>query len=219
MDNILVAWSPIVRTILKTFKNPKGKKALDFGCGVGEFCYKLHQLGFTVTGIDSSPRMIKKARKYLHKSVNLVIGDSSKIPQDSSFDFIASIQTFQFIENIKQTVNNLDRALNPNGIIVFATFNPKFAINCIKEKVLLVDFDSDTKPTKGTLQLGDIRIPTYIRTAKEYDELFFDLGYSKILEEYPPLTKGFLEKYPLRVPPDKIAPAKDPEHMILGYKK
>jgi len=60
MDNILVAWPPIVRCVKRYFSKRKGLEALDFGCGVGEFCYELHKIGFDVTGVDSSEKMIKK---------------------------------------------------------------------------------------------------------------------------------------------------------------
>lgn len=220
MDNILVAWPPIVRCIKKYFPKRKGLEALDFGCGVGEFCYELHKMGFDVTGVDSSKKMIKKAGSYLPKEINLIRGDSDKLLTKKKYNLITSIQTFQFIGNIRKVLSNLDKVLKPNGLLIFAVFNPQFVKNCIREYVLLVDFDSDTKPKKGFFCLGDkIRIPTYIRTAKEYESILTEKGYKKVLEKYPSFTKEFLEKYPLKVPPDKVAPSKDPEYMILGFVK
>ncbi|MEA3357029.1 MAG: methyltransferase domain-containing protein [Patescibacteria group bacterium] len=220
MDNILIAWPPIVHYINKYFPQINELDALDFGCGVGEFCYKLDQMGFNVTGIDSSGRMIKKASSYLPKKINLIKGNSNILSPTHKYDVIASIQTVQFIRNIKKTLSNLDKTLKRNGLMIFTTFNPKFVKNCIRDNVLLVDFDSDTNPKKGFFCLGDeIRIPTYIRTAEEYENMLTDIGYKKVFEDYPPFTKEFLKKYPLKVPPNKVAPSKDPEYMILGFVK
>jgi 2-polyprenyl-3-methyl-5-hydroxy-6-metoxy-1,4-benzoquinol methylase len=220
MDNILIAWPPIVKYIKKYFPKRKGLEAIDFGCGVGEFCHKLYKLGFNVTGLDNSEKMIRKASSYLPKEIRLIKGDSDKLLTKKRYDLITSIQTLQFVRNIRKTLTHFDKALKSNGLLIFATFNPQFVKNCIKENVLLINFDSATNPTKGFFCLGDnIRIPTYIRTAKEYERMLTDKGYKKVLETYPPFTKKFLEKYPLKVPPDKIAPSQDPEYMILGFVK
>jgi len=220
MDNILIAWPPIIKCIKKHYPDTKGLSALDFGCGVGEFCFKLHKLGFKVTGIDNSEKMIKKAKSYLPKDITLIHGKSDRIQTKEKYDLITSIQTLQFIEDIRKTISNFDKALKPKGLLIFAVFNPQFVLNCIKENVLLVDFDSETNPKKGFFCLGDkIRIPTYIRTASEYISMLKEKSFKKILETYPPFTKSFLKKYPLKVPPDKLAPSKDPEYMILGFVK
>lgn len=220
MDNILVACPPIIKFINKYYTSKKEKKVLDFGCGVGEFCYKLHELGFDVTGIDSSKSMISKARGILPEIVKTIIGDVNDINQKTQFDLITSIQVFQFIENFTEFIKKLDKHLRQDGPIIFAVFNIDFVRNCIKENILLMDFDSGNRPQKGFFVLGDkIRIPVYIRTAEEYKKTFKDLGYKCILEEYPPFTKAFLEKYPLQVSKTQVAPSKDPEFMIMGFKK
>lgn len=220
MDNILIAWPPITRLINKHFKLIKGKKALDYGCGVGEFCYKLSKLGFEVTGIDSSKSMISKARKFLPESIRFIGSANLNIEASERFHLITSIQVFQFINNIENLIISLDSHINKNGLIIFAVFNIEFVKNCIEENILLVNFDSTQNPTKGTFTLGDtIKIPVYIRTAEYYKELFKKYGYELLIEKYPKFTKSFLEKYPLYVSKDRIAPSKDPEFMILGFKK
>ncbi len=61
--------------------------------------------------------------------------------------------------------------------------------------------------------MGSVRIPIYIRTAEEYNQLLQPLGFEPLLEEYPPFTQEFLKKYPSSDPTDV------PEFLILGYKK
>jgi len=181
MDNILIAWPPIIKCINEYFPDKIGLEALDFGCGVGEFCFKLNKLGFKVTGIDSSKKMIKKASSYLPKDIKLIQGSSDKLLTKNKYDLITSIQTLQFIRNIRKTISHFDKALKPNGLLIFAVFNPQFVKNCIKENVLLVDFDSRINPKKGFFCLGDkIRIPTYIRTASEYISILKEKGFKKL---------------------------------------
>lgn len=219
MDNILIGWPPILKAIQRNFSSTKGKYALDYGCGTGEFCFKLNELGFSVTGIDSSKKMITKARQYLPKQVKTIVGELNKV-EKQRFDLITSIQVFQFIENIESLIAGFDKLLNHDGLIVFATFNIDFVKNCIRDNVLLVDFDSNKNPKNGWFMLGEnIRIPVFVRTAKEYKEYFSRLGYDCLLEEYPPFTKEFLEKYPLKVSENQVAPSENPEFMILAFVK
>lgn len=42
---------------------PQGAKVLDAGCGVGAVCLPLLQKGFEVVGLDSSPNMLKIAKR------------------------------------------------------------------------------------------------------------------------------------------------------------
>jgi len=100
MDNILVAWPPILKIINKNFPKPLGKKALDYGCGVGEFCYKLNSLGFDVVGIDSSRKMINKTKKILPSKVETIFGNHEKL-KNYKFNLITAIQVFQFVENFE----------------------------------------------------------------------------------------------------------------------
>jgi len=136
MDNIIIAWPPMLEIIGRAFPSTRNRHALDFGCGVGEFCLKLHRLGFLVTGIDKSPKMCDKARAYLPKDIEIISADSAKVV-----------------------------------------------------------------------------------SKKKYENLLSKFGYVQVAEEYPELTEDFLAKYPLSVPPDKVAPSQDPEHMIMAYKK
>jgi 2-polyprenyl-3-methyl-5-hydroxy-6-metoxy-1,4-benzoquinol methylase len=59
-DNIIISWPVIIDCIQQYVTLNSISKALDFGCGVGLFSRKLNELGFSVTGVDSSISMIDK---------------------------------------------------------------------------------------------------------------------------------------------------------------
>lgn len=115
-DNILLAWPPMLTCITKQFSNPRGRTALDYGCGTGAFCARLEQLGFAVTGIDLSPEMIRITKTASPKAITHIVGDHTALPQGKIYDVIASIMTFPFIQDIDAVVAALAKALNKHGV-------------------------------------------------------------------------------------------------------
>lgn len=193
-DNILIAWPVILNFTDQYIPSKKGVKALDYGCGAGSFAYKLHTLGFEVHAIDSSKEMVQKAKsaygKYIKFSTNTLLTD-----QKNSFSLITSIMTLQFIKDIEKTFEVLVDSLSENGYLIFAVHNPDY----IKGSILKFE--------------NGIEVPIYIRTAKEYNLLANKYNLQPLLEQYPPFTKEFMEKYP------EYTQTQVPEYLILGYKK
>jgi 2-polyprenyl-3-methyl-5-hydroxy-6-metoxy-1,4-benzoquinol methylase len=70
------------------------KNALDIGCGDGKYLKFLHQNGFTISGIDSSPTAIEMTRLNLKEAATLTCTNmfSYKIPP-TMFDLVFSIST------------------------------------------------------------------------------------------------------------------------------
>lgn len=210
-DNILIAWPPILRLITQRYPYPKGIKILDFGCGSGGFCNKLNQLGFGVTGIDSSNEMINTAKRNSSQIIGYVLGDETLVSSLGLFDVIVSIMTFPFIKDINRTLNLLLKSLKPNGLLVFSDFNQEWVKACLKTVVSFADFDSKEDPKTGWKTFGEIKIPVYIRTSEDYATLTKQNGLTKIFEAYPPFTKEFIQKYP------DARPKQVSEYLILGY--
>ena len=121
--------------------------------------------------------------------------------------------TFQFVENIKKTFQEIYDTLEVGGILTFAVHNPEQIKTFIPLGILFENFDSNKNPKNGILNLEGTKIPIFIRTAQEYNQLLQPLGFEPLLEEYPPFTKEFTRKYPSSEPVDV------PEYLILGYKK
>lgn len=203
-DNILLAWPVMLNLIDKYFGNKTNLRDLDFGCGTGAFCQKLYDLGFAVTGTDIAEEMIKRARKNTNKTINYLEGDSRVLKKLPQFDLITSIMVLQFIQPISQTLVDIDRALKQGGLLVFASFNPDWVKECLKIKFRFGD---------GFIDFNSVKIPIYIRTAKEYDRLMRKYKYKKVLEAYPSFTDEFLNKYPGKYPTNVS------KFMILGYAK
>ena len=66
----------------------RGHKLLEIGCGTGLFLETLYQMGFDVTGIDSSPEMIMAARQRFGNRAELHLGNGELMPfSDNEFDY------------------------------------------------------------------------------------------------------------------------------------
>lgn len=211
-DNILITW-PVILDFIKQYG--KGSRLLEYGCGTGSFAYKISQLGYDVTGIDSSLEMIKTAKSAFGKQVHFLAGDSSDLCkfEKEKFSVVTSIMTFQFVESIEKAFQDINNVLESGGIFTFAVFNPIFVKECLRKKTFFEDFDSFEKPKKGIFHVRGNRIPVFTRTAQKYNDLLKKLGFKPLLESYPPFKKEFLRKYPIS---NFI---NESEYLLLGYKK
>lgn len=194
-DNIFIAWPVFLKFINKYIPLAENKKALDYGCGAGSFANKLYELGFKVTGIDSSSGMVQKAKKAYGKNISFSRGESTLLRSTGPFTLITSIMTLQFIEDVEETIADFANSLIKDGYLIFAVHNPNF----IKGDILRFN--------------DGLEVPIYIRTAEEYNAMAVKYKLQPLLEEYPSFTEEFIEKYP------DYKDTKVAEYLILGFKK
>lgn len=213
-DNVFLAEPVMLKYLTSQTPDPKSKRVLDFGCGSGQFAHRLQSLGYDAEGIDSAPNMIKAAKAWYGSAIKFTVGGSEIVSEMPAYDAISSIMVLQFIPDYVSVVGRLAAALKPGGLLLLAVFNPAFISDWIKARdPSYVGFDSVDNPTEGALLFGEVTIPTYIRTAKEYTEVAKESGLSLLGEEYPPFTEVFLQKYPVN------GPTQHSEHLILIYRK
>lgn len=96
--------------------NPK-QSILDLGCGTGTLTAQLSALASQVTGIDSSPDMISKAKEqFAH--IPFKVCDALKLPFMQEFDVVFSNAVFHWIANHDLLLKNIRQALRPHGCLV-----------------------------------------------------------------------------------------------------
>jgi SAM-dependent methyltransferase len=86
-------------------------KVLDFGMGWGHWALAAKALGFNVEGAELSKSRIKFAKLQGLKIVNPFNNDRNK------YDFINTDQVFEHLDKPFETLSQLSKSLNPNGII------------------------------------------------------------------------------------------------------
>lgn len=102
-------------------------KALDIGCGRGEWISLLNENGFNARGIDINESMVRLAsQKGLNAAVNDALGELRSLDENS----IDIITAFQVVEHIKfddvlELIKEAKRVLAPCGILILETPNPE----------------------------------------------------------------------------------------------
>jgi ubiquinone/menaquinone biosynthesis C-methylase UbiE len=106
-------------------KLPKGAKVLDLGCGTGHFSSYIHTLGYQVTGLDPSTKMLEYARQNF-PHITFVEGYSNTLPfEDNMFDLIISIEVLRYLDSkiVLESYKDIYRTLKPGGRIFITHVN------------------------------------------------------------------------------------------------
>lgn len=113
------------RLLLKLLNPLPGEKILDLGCGTGVFTIDVMASGPTITGVDISQPMLRKAVMKTSKyAFTGICADMRALPfADSSFDKVLSMTALEFIEDAKQAIAEIDRVTRKKGTIVLTTLN------------------------------------------------------------------------------------------------
>lgn len=92
-----------------------GEKILDLGCGQGAFCRRLASLGVSVTGVDSSKKLINIAQKKTSGDPDLQykVADATRLTgiRDGELDAVCSILALQNMESLEDVVKESARVL------------------------------------------------------------------------------------------------------------
>ncbi|MBB5083547.1 class I SAM-dependent methyltransferase [Nonomuraea endophytica] len=98
---------------------PQGcAEALDVGCGDGLLVAKLAERAERVTGVDTSPEMIARARERTGRDVVLLEADflAADLPLEG-FDFICSVSTIHHMD-FEAALVRMRELLRPGGTLV-----------------------------------------------------------------------------------------------------
>ncbi|PAB59744.1 malonyl-ACP O-methyltransferase BioC [Anaeromicrobium sediminis] len=111
--------------LVNLIDNKKVHSILEIGCGTGYVTKKLVNdfPNGSITALDLAPGMIEYAQERVNSNkVNFICGDIESMDLEGKYDLIISNATFQWFNNLKETVDKLHDLLTPHGIILFSTF-------------------------------------------------------------------------------------------------
>nr|WP_160330087.1 class I SAM-dependent methyltransferase [Rhizobium altiplani] len=100
---------------------PAGSKILDVGCGSGLMAMALDDLGYQMTGCDSSEGMLERfGIEKGARDIDLRLGSGFKIPaEDEEFDAVISRMFIQHFSDWKEILREKARVTKTGGIIFY----------------------------------------------------------------------------------------------------
>jgi ubiquinone/menaquinone biosynthesis C-methylase UbiE len=112
------------RVLLSFIGSKSANKVLEVGCGTGHWLAFLESHGYSVSGMDPSPQMLKQAKDHV-TSGDLKQGHADKIPwEDDSFDQLFCINAVHHFEEKSQFVSEAFRVLHPDGGLLIVGLDP-----------------------------------------------------------------------------------------------
>lgn len=124
-----------IRFLLSQIDLPSGASILDMACGAGRHSILLSRLGYKVTGVDLSKRLLTEAklsaeREYLN--INFIQSDIKEFNTDKKFDLVLNLFTsFGYFETDEENFQLFQKAysyLNFSGYFVFDYFNRNYLV-------------------------------------------------------------------------------------------
>lgn len=191
-----------VATILTTLRARPPLRVLDLGCGPGAHAIAFARLGHRVTGVDTSSRLLDRARSAARAGgveVEWVEADMREFERRSSFDLICSLYAsfgyFNDAEN-RRVLENVLASLVPHGALVLDLIGRETVARHWQERrchevdgVLYLERCTTTDDwtslasewivvRKGVR--ADFRVKQRLYSGTELRELLLSLGFAKV---------------------------------------
>jgi SAM-dependent methyltransferase len=105
---------------VRAFLAPVGdERALDVGTGTGALALALAALVAEVTGVDSEPDLLERARQRAPANASFVVGDATALPfADGSFDLAATQKVLHHVHRPELALAELARVTRPGGRVL-----------------------------------------------------------------------------------------------------
>ncbi len=130
-DNITGLWMDIIK---KYSGVSEGSNVLDLGCGTGRFTIVMaNELGYRMTGADSSEAMLIKAReKDISNTITWDCLDAQNLTYaDKSFDVVFMSHLLHHVDSPTKVIDECKRVLKDSGAIL-VRYGP---MECIRDDV------------------------------------------------------------------------------------
>ncbi|GAB3744878.1 class I SAM-dependent methyltransferase [Nocardiopsis nanhaiensis] len=102
-------------------------RALDIGCGRGQFTPELARHGWEAVGLDFVPAAIEAAREKNADDVTYVVGDATDLSPDlGTFDLFLDIGCFQGLDQTQQAAQgrSVTALAAPSATLLMLAFGP-----------------------------------------------------------------------------------------------
>lgn len=114
--------APVSDVAVAALRLVGNERVLDVCCGTGNAALVARRAGATVTGLDSSRRLVAVARERVPEG-EFVEGDAARLPfEDGSFDAAVSVFGVIFAQPAEQAAAEIVRVVRPGGRVVITSW-------------------------------------------------------------------------------------------------
>ena len=126
-------------SIKKLGIDPKGKTALEVGCGGGILTEEICKMGFITTGIDPSEQSLRTAINHakiskLDIKYDKGTGEQLQYP-DNSFDCVFCCDVLEHVSDLPKVISEISRVIKPHGVFFYDTLNRTFISKLVAIKI------------------------------------------------------------------------------------
>jgi ubiquinone/menaquinone biosynthesis C-methylase UbiE len=108
-----------IKIVKKMLNKEKISNILDLGCGTGFISYSLAKMGYKVTGIDVSEKIVISAKKrYKNKNLQFIKKNILKTKLKPQFDCILILDVLEHIRNDLEILKKAKKLLKKGGILI-----------------------------------------------------------------------------------------------------
>lgn len=111
------------RLVLDLLRPVQPGKVLEIGCGAGDLCATLYQMGYDVRGIDSSERAIQLCQE-LHKDIYEEEGIQFELASiydiNDLFDVVLMFEVLEHIKDDRAALSRVHDLLRPEGQLLLS---------------------------------------------------------------------------------------------------
>jgi ubiquinone/menaquinone biosynthesis C-methylase UbiE len=110
---------------------------LDAACGPGKYAEILLSKGASITGFDSSPRMVELARKRNKDAGNFFVHDLAEplhMVENNTIDIVLCALAMHYVKDWHPTIREFFRVLKPGGHMVISIEHPFFEYTYFRSK-------------------------------------------------------------------------------------
>jgi len=101
-----------------------GERLLDVGCGTGHWSRFFASLGYAVTGVDISERMLKIAKANDRPTCTFELADACNLPYAThSFEVVTAITTLEFVSDASEALREMFRCVKTSGRVLIGALN------------------------------------------------------------------------------------------------
>jgi ubiquinone/menaquinone biosynthesis C-methylase UbiE len=137
---------------------------LDYGCGSGSIATALAEVGYSVSGCDISPGMIRHARNMgVESAVRIgwieLNATEARLPfEDRSFDVIIASSVFEYLSDPLASLRELRRVIRDDGLLLCTVPNVSHGLRRLEWFLAL----AATSPLERATRRVSRRLSSYI---------------------------------------------------------